>query len=139
MKPRLDIASDTAAMRFRIQIKHRVAIGPGKADVLALIAQTGSIAEAGRRLGMAYQTVWSLVRSMNAHFVAPLVESQRGGSAGGGARLTPLGEEVLKLYREIEVRAQEAIAPGVERLAALIRPEAGSDETAGSGQEIRPK
>jgi molybdate transport system regulatory protein len=139
MKPRLDVAPDVEAMRFRIQIKHHVAIGPGKADVLALIAETGSIAEAGRRLGMAYQTVWSLVRSMNAHFVAPLVESQRGGSAGGGARLTPLGGEVLALYREIEARAQEAIAPGVARLAALIRPEAGSEETAGSDQDLRPK
>ncbi|MFN3629304.1 MAG: winged helix-turn-helix domain-containing protein [Casimicrobiaceae bacterium] len=138
MKPRLDVTPKTEAMRFRIQIKHQVAIGPGKAEVLALIAETGSIAEAGRRLGMAYPTVWSLVRSMNKHFVLPLVESQRGGSTGGGARLTPLGEEVLALYREIESRAQAAVAPGVARLAALIRPEAGNETTAEPDRDVKP-
>lgn len=109
--------------RFRIQIKHAVAIGPGKADVLQCIAETGSIAEAGRRLGMSYQTVWSLVRSMNRDFVGPLVSKQRGGAAGGGAALTPLGEQVLALYRDIEARAQAAVAPQIEQLLQLIRTE----------------
>ncbi|MFN7197487.1 MAG: winged helix-turn-helix domain-containing protein [Hylemonella sp.] len=109
--------------RFRIQIKHAVALGPGKADVLQCIAETGSIAEAGRRLGMSYQTVWSLVRSMNRDFVGPLVSKQRGGAAGGGAALTPLGEQVLALYRDIEARAQAAVAPQIEQLLQLIRTE----------------
>jgi molybdate transport system regulatory protein len=62
MKPTLGSALD-ARTRFRIQLKHAVAIGPGKASVLQAIAETGSIAEAGRRLGTSYQRVWSLVRA----------------------------------------------------------------------------
>ena len=47
-------------------------IGPGKADVLQASAETGSIAEAGRRLGMGYQRAWSLVRAMNGDFIEAL-------------------------------------------------------------------
>lgn len=116
-----------AQARFRVQIKHAVAIGPGKADVLQGIAETGSIAEAGRRMGMSYQRAWSLVQAMNRDFVAPLVEKQRGGSAGGGARLTPTGEQVLALYRRIEADAERAVARRLPQLLALVRPGAGAE------------
>ena len=102
MKPTLSTSPLDEKTRFRVQIKHAVAIGPGKADVLEGIAQTGSIAETGRRLGMSYQRVWSLVAAMNGDFVEPLVLKQRGGVAGGGAQLTPTGAQVLAVYRAIE-------------------------------------
>lgn len=121
MKPSLEISPLERKTRFRIQIKHAVAIGPGKADVLQCIAETGSIAEAGRRMGMSYQTVWSLVSAMNRDFVEPLVSTQRGGSAGGGARLTAFGERVLGLYRDVEHKAQRAIEPALQELVSLIR------------------
>lgn len=115
-----------AQTRFRVQIKHAVAIGPGKADVLQCIDETGSLAEAGRRLGMSYQRVWSLVQAMNRDFVEPLVLTQRGGSAGGGAQLSATGRKVLELYRRIEADAQRAMLARLPELVALIRPEAGS-------------
>ncbi len=113
--------------RFRVEIKHSVAIGPGKADVLLGIAETGSIAQAGRRLGMSYQRVWTLVAAMNADFVEPLVLKQRGGVAGGGAQLTPMGKRVLTIYRAIERDAERAVAKRLPQLVALIRPDAGDD------------
>lgn len=117
-----------AQTRFRVQIKHAVAIGPGKADVLQSVAETGSLAEAGRRLGMSYQRVWSMVDAMNHDFVEPLVLKQRGGASGGGAQLTPAGAQVLKLYRSIERDAQRAVARRLPQLVALIRPDAGGPD-----------
>ncbi|MDO9074833.1 MAG: LysR family transcriptional regulator [Rubrivivax sp.] len=128
MKTRLDSSPLDARMRFRVQIKHAVAIGPGKAAVLQAVAETGSIAQAGRVLGMSYQRVWSLVRAMNVDFIAPLVHSQRGGSAGGGAQLTATGEQVLAVYRAIERDAERAVAKRLPQLVALIRPEATGAE-----------
>jgi molybdate transport system regulatory protein len=125
MKPTLRTSALDARTRFRVQVKHAVAIGPGKADVLQAIAETGSIAEAGRRLGMSYQRVWSLVRAMNGDFVEPLVLAQRGGAAGGGAGLTPAGAKVLDVYRAIERDAAKAVARRLPQLLRLIRPEAG--------------
>lgn len=120
-----------ASTRFRVQIKHGVAIGPGKASVLQGIAETGSLAETGRRLGMSYQRVWSLVAAMNVDFVEPLVLKQRGGAAGGGAVLTPTGEQVLALYRAIERDAQRAALKRLPQMLALIRPEAGPGRRGG--------
>jgi molybdate transport system regulatory protein len=125
MKPTLSASLLDAKTRFRVQVKHAVAIGPGKAAVLQAIAETGSIAEAGRRLGMSYQRVWSLVRAMNGDFIEPLVITQRGGTAGGGAGLTAVGEQALKIYRAIERDAERAVAKRLPQLLALIRPEAG--------------
>ncbi|MDQ7746361.1 winged helix-turn-helix domain-containing protein [Hydrogenophaga pseudoflava] len=122
MKPTLNVTALEERTRFRIQIKHAVAIGPGKADVLQGIAETGSIAEAGRRLGMSYQRVWSLVDAMNRDFVEPLVIKQRGGAAGGGTSLTPMGLQVLQLYRSVELKAQKAIEKPLGELVALIQP-----------------
>lgn len=127
MKPTLSTSPLDARTRFRVQVKHAVAIGPGKADVLQAIAETGSMAEAGRLLGMSYQRVWSLVRAMNSDFVEPLVLTQRGGAAGGGAGLTTSGKRVLSVYRAIERDAERAVARRLPQLLALIRPEAGAD------------
>jgi molybdate transport system regulatory protein len=126
MKPTLSASSLEARTRFRVQVKHAVAIGPGKADVLQAIAETGSIAEAGRRLGMSYQRVWSLVRALNGDFIEPLVATQRGGSAGGGAGLTPMGVQALSVYRAIERDAQRAVTKRLPQLLAMIRSDAGA-------------
>ena len=121
MKPSLNVSPLEERTRFRIQVKHAIAIGPGKADVLQCIDETGSIAQSGRRLGMSYQRVWSLVASMNRDFVDPLVLTQRGGTAGGGTVLTPTGRKVLKLYRAVESKAQAAVERPLRELVALIR------------------
>jgi molybdate transport system regulatory protein len=132
MKTTVSTGATGPAARFRVQLKHAVAIGPGKADVLQSLAETGSIAETGRRLGMSYQRVWSLVAAMNEHFVEPLVLKQRGGAAGGGTTLTPTGRRVLALYRAIERDAQRAIGRRLPELVALIRADARAQRGADS-------
>lgn len=95
-------------LTLRLKLSERVAIGPGKADLLAAVRETGSIAAAGRRMGMSYQRAHDLISALNTDFTAPLVEAVAGGAGGGGARLSPLGEEVLAAYREIEAEALRA-------------------------------
>ena len=106
---------------FRLQIKHGVALGPGKVALLELIAELGSISQAGKAMHMSYRTAWQLVTSMNEDFVEPLVASTRGGARGGGAGLTPMGRDVLLRYRAMERRAMAAVADDIGQLEALIR------------------
>ncbi|MEF7615921.1 LysR family transcriptional regulator [Aquincola sp. MAHUQ-54] len=127
MKTTLSVSPLDPKTRFRVQVKHAVAIGPGKADVLQAVAETGSLSEAGRQLGMSYQRVWSLVRAMNGDFIEPLVLTQRGGAAGGGAVLSHTGAQALAIYRAIERDAERAVAKRLPQLLALIRPEAGAE------------
>lgn len=96
--------------------------GPGKAELLERIRDTGSISAAGRAMGMSYKRAWLLVEDMNAAFASPLVDSARGGSGGGGARLTPAGETALALYRRIETTAATAASPQIAELEGMLRP-----------------
>ena len=112
------IGNRTVGARLRIVLEPDLAIGPGKADLLEGIRDTGSIAAAGRRLGMSYKRAWLLVETMNRCFKRPLVEASKGGRAGGGAMLTELGEEVLARYRRMETLTADAIEP---EMAALRR------------------
>lgn len=97
-------------------------LGPGKAELLARIRETGSISAAGRQMGMSYKRAWSLVEEMNGAFRAPVVTSSRGGAGGGGAQLTEAGEAVLRLYRAVVERAAEAAAAELAELEAMLRP-----------------
>jgi molybdate transport system regulatory protein len=106
--------------RLRIVLAPDIAIGPGKADLLQGIQETGSIAAAGRRMGMSYKRAWYLVETMNRHFAGPLVTASKGGRRGGGAALTDLGQQVLKSYRRMEQRTHRALERELERLRALL-------------------
>ncbi len=115
-------ASKTPAppgLRIRLVFDDGAMLGPGKADLLELIRETGSIAASGRRMGMSYKRAWMLVETLNASFADPLVTSSRGGAGHGGARLTETGATVLARYRAIEARARQAAAADVAGLLAL--------------------
>jgi molybdate transport system regulatory protein len=103
---------------LRVTLSDTFYVGPGRADLLELIAETGSIAEAARRMGMSYKRAWSLVQALNDGFGAPLVETARGGKEQG-ASLTDQGREVLERYRGMQDATRRAIARDVEALQSL--------------------
>ncbi|ODT16819.1 MAG: ModE family transcriptional regulator [Kaistia sp. SCN 65-12] len=103
-------------VQLRIMITPDVRFGPGKANLLEGIKNTGSIAAAGRSMGMSYKRAWYLVDAMNSHFSLPLVVSVKGGTTGGGATLTSLGEEILSAYRTMQRLAEKAVGPELRRL-----------------------
>lgn len=114
--------SHTTRFSIRLYFANGTMFGPGKADLLALIAETGSIAAAGRQLGMSYKRAWGLVETMNAMFAEPVVESSRGGATHGGATVTKTGERVLALYRRLETKTRSASASEVGSLEKLLAP-----------------
>lgn len=110
---------------LRVTLSEGFYIGPGRADLMELIAATGSISEAAKRMAMSYKRAWSLVQALNGGFGAPLVDTARGGAAQGGATLTPAGAEVLARYRAMQQKTRAAIAEDVAALAALLTDMAG--------------
>ncbi len=95
-------------------------MGPGKADLLTALAETGSISAAARQMGMSYKRAWYLIDTMNRCFREPVVETVKGGRGHGGARLTAMGQTVLERYRAMEARAAAAVAEDLDALAALV-------------------
>ena len=112
--------NQTVGARLRVVIAPGIGIGPGKAAMLEGVRDTGSIAAAGRRIGMSYKRAWLIVAALNTHFDAPLIEASKGGKAGGGAQLAALGEEVLAAYGEMLALTEAAITAPLARLAARL-------------------
>ncbi|MGE0386089.1 MAG: winged helix-turn-helix domain-containing protein [Gammaproteobacteria bacterium] len=105
---------------FRIVLEPPVAFGPGKAALLEAVAATGSISAAGRQLGMSYRRAWMLVDEMNRTFKQPLVTAAKGGVAGGGASLTPFGQEMIERYRSMERRVGACVAKDLRAIRAQL-------------------
>ena len=93
--------------RLRVVYGEEIALGPGKADLLGFVHQTGSIRQAAERMNMSYMRAWKLIQTMNTSFREPLVLADRGGQARGGARLSPTGRQALALYRRMEKACRE--------------------------------
>jgi molybdate transport system regulatory protein len=84
--------------QLRISFRKSIAMGPGKADLLDAIAESGSISAAARKLGMSYRRAWLLVDTMNE-----------------------LGHDVVKRYRQMEKKACASVAREMGEFSELMR------------------
>ena len=107
--------------RIRVVYGRDVALGPGKAELLEHIAQTGSLRKAAAAMEMSYMRAWTLVQTMNRCFKKPVVVTTRGGAAGGSALVTETGRRVLDLYRHMEARGLRGMKPAQRQFAKLLR------------------
>lgn len=114
-------ADQLILVRPRIYIGENISIGPGKIDLLRVIAETRSIASAARMLNIPYKRAWLLVDSLNDGFGSPVVETISGGKGGGGSSLTPLGEQLVAAYQALEDRINSQSIAELETLRALVK------------------
>jgi molybdate transport system regulatory protein len=97
------------------------AMGPGKAELIVRIGESGSISAAARAMGMSYRRAWQLVEALNHDFREPVIATAIGGSRGGGARVTPFGQRLLDQFRAMENKASAAIAADLRRFDRHLR------------------
>lgn len=110
-----------ARLTIRIDLDERAAFGPGKAQLLDLLAQKGSIRSAAAAMDMSYRRAWLLIRDIETKMGGPVIESATGGAHGGGAKLTRFGQTLLSRYRSIETRAAKAAAGELRALLRMSR------------------
>ena len=110
-------------LKPRLRVLHGpdIAIGPGKMELLAQLAETGSLNEAARRLDMSYMRAWTLMNTMNKCFRKPVTVAQRGGKTGGGMEMTETGRQALELYQRMEQSCLQAVQPDWRALQKLLR------------------
>ncbi|MEQ5841822.1 winged helix-turn-helix domain-containing protein [Paraburkholderia acidicola] len=111
-------AKPEVRFRMRIQQADTIALGPGKVALLEAVREHGSISAAARSLKMSYRRAWLLMDELNRSLKSPATVSEHGGQSGGGSVLTPVGEEIIRLYRDIENQAYTVCS---EQIAALTR------------------
>ena len=105
-----------ARVRIHIYLGDGHSLGPGKIKLLEAVRELGSISAAARSMGMAYRHGWELIDDMNRCFRSPVVTGVSGGRAGGGATLTPFGEEVVRRFRSMEQLGRAAVAEDLDAL-----------------------
>lgn len=76
--------------------------GANRVELLAAIAQLGSITGAAKAVGLSYKAAWDAIDTMNNLAGEPLVERVTGGKGGGGTRLTARGAQLVDNFRMIE-------------------------------------
>jgi molybdate transport system regulatory protein len=113
---------------LRISFPDNDRLGRGKMELLEHIRETGSISAAGRAMDMSYRRAWLLVSELNRMFNEPVVESQRGGQKGGGAALTPFGEELVERFRNMERAVHSSLADDLAWLESNRAPRTVSGE-----------
>lgn len=111
----------SALLKIRLSHGSVTAMGPGKADLLEAIHQSGSISAAAKHMGMSYRRAWELVNTMNRCFDEPLVKTSPGGSHGGGAQVTEFGFTVLKLYLDLVEKTKHATEQELAELSAHLK------------------
>ncbi len=106
---------------LRVLAAEYPALGPGKADLVELIDENGSISAAARAMGMSYRRAWLLVEALNSSFVQPLVRTEVGGKRGGGAIVTEFGRRVIAEYRTMQIKASAAVAADLKAFSRHLR------------------
>ena len=106
--------------QIRIMFRKAIAMGPGKADLLRAIDETGSISAAARQMEMSYRRAWLLVDTMNQAFKSPVVVTLTGGKAGGGAAVTEFGKVVLQRYSDMEAKASASVAKELRNFTDMM-------------------
>ena len=108
-------------LRMRLTVGDVIAVGPGKIALLEALAATGSITAAAKSLDMSYRRAWLLIDELNNALEEPAVSTSQGGVRGGGSKLTPSGEKLVQLYREIEKKALAHCKGQINQLQQMLR------------------
>lgn len=106
-------------LSLRIDLANGARLGPGKAQLLAMIEQHGSIRAAGAAMGMSYRRAWLLADEINRMFKEPSIFTRHGGKSGGGAGLTPFGETLLRACRRMDAESRKALATDLDWLQSM--------------------
>ena len=106
-----------------LEWKGEVILDSKLAKVLHEIEQRGSLLTACRVVGVPYARTWERLARIEEIFGKKLLEAKRGGPEGGGARLTELGKELLKLYLDAEAKLGAPLRATPETKVARSMPD----------------
>ena len=91
------------------EVDGEVASSCWRMRLLAAIDEHGSITAGAKALGVPYRVAWQKIHAMEERLGVQLLDTQTGGSRGGGARLTEVGRDHVDRMRSFCEQAEQAI------------------------------
>jgi len=83
-------------------------------DLLAAVGETGSLSGAAERLDVPYRTAWHKLKAVEKKLGVRLLETQSGGSGGGGSVLTAEAHELIRRFRRVRQGVSELVTKRFE-------------------------
>jgi molybdate transport system regulatory protein len=94
-------------------------MGPNYFRFLRAVEESGTIRHAGKTVGWSYRTCLNRIRRMEGILGLRVLETERGGSSGGGARLSPEGRRLVSIFerwqRDVADYTQQAFQKALKR------------------------
>ncbi len=89
------------SLRVRLK-KEESFFGPGVAQLLRLVDQTGSLQTAAATMQMSYSKAWKIIRIAEKELGFSMMERHVGGAGGGSSQLTALGRDFVDRYESFQ-------------------------------------
>jgi len=88
----------------------QVVLSVWRVQLLAAIAQTGSISAAAERMQVQYRLAWDRLDQMERGLSLRLVDRHAGGAGGGGACLTAAGRDLVERFNSLAGAVEACLA-----------------------------
>lgn len=88
-----------AKANFWIEKDGRVALSSWRVKLLEAVRETGSISAAASKMGISYHRAWDKIHECEQRLGVKLIDTQTGGSGGGGSQLTTAAEDYIRRFR----------------------------------------
>ena len=118
-------------LRVWVVFGNELKFGDGRARLLELIAERGSLRQAAAELGMSYRNAWGYLQQLETAAGFALVERAPDGGPRSGMRLTANGREFLACYRMFQ--------QSLDRTAARLFARAFGAKTFGQRRRSAPR
>ena len=86
-----------------IEKDDEVVLSTWRVNLLEAIGDTGSITSAAGKLDVPYRRAWERIREMENRLGFSLLDTEVGGSGGGGAALTDKAKDYIDRFHEFEL------------------------------------
>jgi molybdate transport system regulatory protein len=104
-----------------IEVDDEVALSRWRIDLLQAVQETGSISAAAARMDISYHRAWDKIHECENRLGVKLLETQVGGSGGGGALLTAAGQDIVNRFKRLSAGLDAHLKQRFEELFADIQ------------------
>jgi molybdate transport system regulatory protein len=88
----------------------QVVLSKWRVELLRAIDETGSISAAAEKMQVSYHRAWEKIHEMETRLGLALVETQTGGSHGGGAQLTATARDYIARFDRFSQGIDQIVA-----------------------------
>jgi molybdate transport repressor ModE-like protein len=115
---------DHLRLNYKIWLEtddHVGVLGDKKCELLRAIAETGSLNDAMKKLGLTYRKTWDNLKKIETELGFALIKPTRGGAEGGNTVLTLEGKIIVAAFEKFHQEYDEIIAEGFERILRELK------------------